>query len=92
MGLQHEVATATLRKRHAETVAELGEQADALRRAGQKLEKEKAELRLEADDLLASVERLSRAKVGRETAAGSRKQTIIMCACAGCCGEGVQDL
>lgn len=36
---------------------------DALQRAKYKLDKEKAELRLEADDLVASVEQLSRSKV-----------------------------
>lgn len=63
-GLHHEATTASLRKKHSETVAELSEQMDTLQRAKQKLEKEKAELRLEADDLSANVEQLTRAKVG----------------------------
>ncbi|KAE8292690.1 Myosin-7B Myosin cardiac muscle beta chain Myosin heavy chain 7B, cardiac muscle beta isoform [Larimichthys crocea] len=61
-GLHHEVTAATLRKKHSDTVAELSEQIDALQRAKQKLDKEKVELRLEADDLAANVEQLSRAK------------------------------
>ncbi|KAM6924340.1 myosin-7-like [Xenentodon cancila] len=61
-GLHHEVTTATLRKKHADMVAELGEQMDSLQRTKLKLEKEKAELRLEADDLAANVEQLTRAK------------------------------
>lgn len=62
-GLHHEASAATLRKKHSDTVAELSEQIDNLQRAKQKLEKEKAELRLEADDLAANVEQLSRNKV-----------------------------
>ncbi|XP_069033862.1 myosin-7B-like [Embiotoca jacksoni] len=61
-GLHHEVTTATLRKKHLDAVTELSEQIDGLQRAKQKLEKEKAEFRLEADDLAANVEQLSRAK------------------------------
>lgn len=62
-GLHHETTAATLRKKHSDMVAELSEQIDALQRAKQKLEKEKVELRLEADDLAANVEQLSRNKV-----------------------------
>ncbi|XP_028266577.1 myosin-7B-like [Parambassis ranga] len=61
-GLHHEATAVALRKKHADTVAELSEQIDNLQRAKQKLEKEKAEFRLEADDLAANVEQLSRAK------------------------------
>uniref|UniRef100_A0A3B4VMY1 Myosin-7B-like n=1 Tax=Seriola dumerili TaxID=41447 RepID=A0A3B4VMY1_SERDU len=61
-GLHHEAMAATLRKKHSDTVAELSEQIDALQRAKQKLEKEKTEFRLEADDLATNVEQLSRAK------------------------------
>ncbi|KAM9350725.1 myosin-7B-like [Symphorus nematophorus] len=65
-GLHHEATAATLRKKHSDTVAELSEQIDALQRAKQKLEKEKAEYRLEADDLGANTEQLSRAKAAVE--------------------------
>ncbi|RLV63892.1 hypothetical protein DV515_00017805, partial [Chloebia gouldiae] len=49
--LQHEATAAALRKKHADSVAELGEQLDNLQRVKQKLEKEKSELKLELDDL-----------------------------------------
>lgn len=62
-GLHHEATAATLRKKHSDTVVELSEQIDLLQRAKQKLDKEKAELGLEAEDLAANVEQLSRAKV-----------------------------
>lgn len=62
-GLHHEATAAALRKKHSDTVAELGEQIDTLQRAKQKLEKEKEEFRLEADDLAANMEQLSRSKV-----------------------------
>ncbi|XP_035770463.1 myosin-6-like [Neolamprologus brichardi] len=61
-GLHHEATAATLRKKHSDMVTELSEQIDALQRVKQKLEKEKAEFRLEADDLAASVEQLSKSK------------------------------
>ncbi|XP_045911523.1 myosin-7-like isoform X2 [Micropterus dolomieu] len=61
-GLHHEATAATLRKKHSDMVAELSEQIDALQRTKQKLEKEKAEFRLEADDLATNVEQLSRSK------------------------------
>lgn len=64
-GLHHEATAAILRKKHSDVVSELSEQMEALQRAKQKLEKEKAEFRLEADDLAANVEQLSRAKVNR---------------------------
>uniref|UniRef100_A0A8C2WD12 Myosin heavy chain n=1 Tax=Cyclopterus lumpus TaxID=8103 RepID=A0A8C2WD12_CYCLU len=61
-GLHHEATAATLRKKHSDMVTELSEQIDALQRAKQKLEKEKVEFRLEADDLAANMEQLSRNK------------------------------
>ncbi|XP_015250028.1 PREDICTED: myosin-7B-like [Cyprinodon variegatus] len=61
-GLHHEAIAAGLRKKHSDTVAELSEQIDVLQRVKQRLEKEKTEMRLEADDLAANVEQLSRAK------------------------------
>ncbi|NXA16418.1 MYH6 protein, partial [Sapayoa aenigma] len=64
--LQHEATAATLRKKHADSVAELGEQLDNLQRVKQKLEKEKSELKLELDDLSANVEQLIKAKVAME--------------------------
>ncbi|TKC39328.1 hypothetical protein EI555_002428 [Monodon monoceros] len=64
--LRHEATVAALRRKQAESAAELGEQADSLQRARQKLEKEKSELRMEVDDLGASVETLARGKASAE--------------------------
>uniref|UniRef100_A0A3Q3QZA0 Myosin-7B n=1 Tax=Monopterus albus TaxID=43700 RepID=A0A3Q3QZA0_MONAL len=60
--LQHEATTATLRKKHADSAAELGEQIDNLQRVKQKLEKEKNELKLELDDLCSNMESVVKAK------------------------------
>ncbi|KAH0629556.1 hypothetical protein JD844_011708 [Phrynosoma platyrhinos] len=54
--LQHEATTAALRKKHADSTAELGEQIDNLQRVKQKLEKEKSELKMEIDDLASNME------------------------------------
>ncbi|KAF0872562.1 MYH1 protein, partial [Crocuta crocuta] len=60
--LQHEATAATLRKKHADSVAELGEQIDNLQRVKQKLEKEKSEMKMEIDDLASNMETVSKAK------------------------------
>ncbi|XP_059201185.1 myosin-7-like isoform X2 [Centropristis striata] len=60
--LQHEATAATLRKKQADSVADLGEQIDNLQRVKQKLEKEKSELRLELDDVVSSMEHIVKAK------------------------------
>ncbi|XP_047224979.1 myosin-7B-like [Girardinichthys multiradiatus] len=65
-GLHHETIAASLRKKHSDMVAELSEQIDTLQRVKQKLEKEKVEIRLEADDLSVNVEQLNRAKGAAE--------------------------
>ncbi|KAL8177197.1 UNVERIFIED_CONTAM: Myosin-7 [Gekko kuhli] len=64
--LQHEATAATLRKKHADSVAELGEQIDNLQRVKQKLEKEKSELKLELDDVTSNMEQLMKAKANLE--------------------------
>ncbi|XP_008048958.1 myosin-3 [Carlito syrichta] len=64
--LQHEAMVATLRKKHADSTAELGEQIDNLQRVKQKLEKEKSEFKLEIDDLSSSVESVSKSKANLE--------------------------
>lgn len=61
--LRHEATVAALRRKQADGAAELSEQVDSLQRIRQKLEKEKSELRMEVDDLGASVETLARGKV-----------------------------
>lgn len=65
--LHHEAVNAALRKKHADSVAELGEQIDNLQRVKQKLEKEKSEYKMEIDDLSGNVEVTVKSKVGCET-------------------------
>ncbi|XP_063063321.1 myosin-7-like [Engraulis encrasicolus] len=64
--LQHEATASTLRKKHADSVADLGEQIDNLQRVKQKLEKEKSELRLELDDVVSNMEQVAKAKANLE--------------------------
>ena len=63
--LQHEATTAALRKKQADSVAELGEQIDNLQRVKQKLEKEKNEYKMEIDDLASNMEAMAKAKVSQ---------------------------
>ncbi|XP_047184250.1 myosin heavy chain, fast skeletal muscle [Scophthalmus maximus] len=60
--LQHESTAAALRKKQADSVAELGEQIDNLQRVKQKLEKEKSEYKMEIDDLSSNMESVAKAK------------------------------
>ncbi|KAL2297580.1 hypothetical protein Nmel_016124 [Mimus melanotis] len=60
--LQHEATAAALRKKHADSTAELGEQIDNLQRVKQKLEKEKSELKMEIDDLAGRTEIITKSK------------------------------
>ncbi|KAL1251799.1 hypothetical protein QQF64_019595 [Cirrhinus molitorella] len=60
--LQHEATAASLRKKQADSVAELGEQIDNLQRVKQKLEKEKSEYKMEIDDLTSNMEAVAKAK------------------------------
>ncbi|KAG9492374.1 hypothetical protein GDO78_000726 [Eleutherodactylus coqui] len=64
--LHHEATTAALRKKHADSVSELGEQIDNLQRVKQKLEKEKSEFRMESDDLSSNMEQLVKSKAMSE--------------------------
>uniref|UniRef100_A0A8C0A0R6 Uncharacterized protein n=1 Tax=Anas zonorhyncha TaxID=75864 RepID=A0A8C0A0R6_9AVES len=68
--LQHEATAAALRKKHADSTAELGEQIDNLQRVKQKLEKEKSELKMEIDDLASNMESVSKAKAKNALAHG----------------------
>lgn len=61
--LANEATAAGLRKKHADTVAELAEQIDNLQRVKQKLEKEKSEYKMEIDDLAGNTESLAKSKV-----------------------------
>ncbi|KAJ8412001.1 hypothetical protein AAFF_G00142680 [Aldrovandia affinis] len=64
--LHHETTAATLRKKHADSAAELAEQIDSLQRVKQKLEKERSEAKMEVDDLASNLEQLSKSKAGSE--------------------------
>uniref|UniRef100_A0A8C1QGX3 Myosin heavy chain, fast skeletal muscle-like n=1 Tax=Cyprinus carpio TaxID=7962 RepID=A0A8C1QGX3_CYPCA len=64
--LQHEATAAALRKKQADSVAELGEQIDNLQRVKQKLEKEKSEYKMEIDDLSSNMEVVAKAKANLE--------------------------
>uniref|UniRef100_A0A803WE63 Myosin heavy chain 7B n=1 Tax=Ficedula albicollis TaxID=59894 RepID=A0A803WE63_FICAL len=64
--LQHEATAAALRKKHADSVGELGEQIDSLQRVKQKLEKEKSEMKMEIDDLSSNVEYITKSKANAE--------------------------
>ncbi|NWV67764.1 MYH7 protein, partial [Malurus elegans] len=64
--LQHEALAAALRKKHADSAAELGEQIDSLQRVKQKLEKEKSEMKMEIDDLSSNVEYITKSKASAE--------------------------
>uniref|UniRef100_A0A8C4QYA4 Slow myosin heavy chain 1 n=3 Tax=Eptatretus burgeri TaxID=7764 RepID=A0A8C4QYA4_EPTBU len=64
--LQHEATAAALRKKHADSMAELGEQIDNLQRVKTKLEKEKSEMKMEIDDLSSNMEQVSKAKGNME--------------------------
>ena len=61
--VQSEALTASLRKRNSEAMAELSEQCEALQRSRAKLEKEKQNMRMEMEELVASVDSLHKAKV-----------------------------
>ncbi|XP_041854267.1 myosin-4-like [Melanotaenia boesemani] len=64
--LQHEATSSALRKKHADSVAEMGDQLDNIQRVRQKLEKEKSELRLELDDVSSNMETMAKAKMNLE--------------------------
>uniref|UniRef100_A0A7M4EUD9 Myosin heavy chain 15 n=1 Tax=Crocodylus porosus TaxID=8502 RepID=A0A7M4EUD9_CROPO len=64
--LHYEATAATLRKKHADSMAELGEHLDNLQRVKQKLEKEKSELKLEVDDLSSNMEQMVKGKTNAE--------------------------
>ncbi|KAL4630679.1 myosin heavy chain, fast skeletal muscle-like [Arapaima gigas] len=64
--LQHEATAAALRKKQADSVAELGEQIDNLQRVKQKLEKEKSEFKMEIDDLSSNMEAVAKSKANLE--------------------------
>uniref|UniRef100_A0A8C5MGY4 Myosin-7B n=1 Tax=Leptobrachium leishanense TaxID=445787 RepID=A0A8C5MGY4_9ANUR len=64
--LQHEALMATLRKKQADGMAELGEQIENLQRVKQKLEKEKMEYKMEIDDMAGNMESIAKSKANLE--------------------------
>ncbi|XP_071384729.1 myosin heavy chain, fast skeletal muscle-like [Centroberyx affinis] len=75
--LHHEATTAALRKKQADSMAELGEQIDNLQRIKQKLEKEKSELKMEIDDLTGNMETVAKAKVNLEKMCRSLEDQLV---------------
>ncbi|XP_029313311.1 myosin-6-like [Cottoperca gobio] len=75
--LQHEATTASLRKKNADSVADLGEQIDNLQRVKQKLEKEKCEFRLELDDVVSNMEQIAKLKTNLEKMCRSLEDQMI---------------
>lgn len=61
--IQSEALAASLRKRHGDAMAELGEQCESLQRTRAKLDKEKQSLRMELEDLAASLDTLQKVRV-----------------------------
>ena len=76
--LQHEATAAALRKKNADSVADLGEQIDNLQRVKQKLEKEKSELRLELDDVVSNMEQISKSKVSMTNTLTLKTKNYVM--------------
>ncbi|KAM8868332.1 myosin heavy chain, fast skeletal muscle-like [Synchiropus picturatus] len=74
--LQHEATAAALRKKQADSVAELGEQIDNLQRVKQKLEKEKSEYKMEIDDLSSNMEALAKSKGNLEKMCRSLEDSL----------------
>ncbi|XP_075999211.1 myosin heavy chain, fast skeletal muscle-like [Genypterus blacodes] len=75
--LHHEATTASLRKKQADSMAELGEQIDNLQRIKQKLEKEKSEFKMEVDDLTGNMETVAKAKVNLEKMCRSLEDQVV---------------
>ncbi|XP_077474736.1 myosin-4-like [Stigmatopora argus] len=75
--LHHEATSAALRKKHADSMAELGEQLDNLQRIKQKLEKEKSELKMEVDDLATNMESVAKIKVNLEKNCRSLEDQLV---------------
>lgn len=61
--LHFEATSASLKKRHGDSLAELESQVENLQRVEQTLEKDKSDLQLKVNDVLTHVEQMTRAKV-----------------------------
>ena len=64
--LAHEAQVSTLRKKHADTAAEMSDTIDNLQRVKQKQDKEKSEMKMEIDDLASNVETVTKTKLSFE--------------------------
>ncbi|XP_063973786.1 myosin heavy chain, muscle isoform X32 [Diachasmimorpha longicaudata] len=64
--IQHESSLSSLRKKHNDAVAEMGEQIDTLNKLKARIEKEKVQYFTELNDLRASVDHLSNEKAAQE--------------------------
>ncbi|KAF8792401.1 Myosin-3 like protein [Argiope bruennichi] len=64
--IQHEQVMSNLRKKHNDVVAELSEQLDQLNKHKARLEKEKAQMKGELDDLRSSVDHVNKEKANAE--------------------------
>ncbi|XP_055948538.1 myosin heavy chain, muscle-like isoform X7 [Argiope bruennichi] len=64
--LQHEQTLTNLRKKHNDVVAELSEQIDQLNKHKARLEKEKAQMKGELDDVRSSVDHVNKEKANAE--------------------------
>ncbi|ELK18146.1 Myosin-15 [Pteropus alecto] len=74
--LHFEVTSASLKKRHADSLAELEGQVENLQQVKQKLENDKTDLQLEADDLLTHVEQMTRAQANTEKLCSLYKERL----------------
>ncbi|XP_026180590.1 myosin-8-like [Mastacembelus armatus] len=74
--LQHESIAATLRKKQAESVAELSEQIENVQRVKQKLEKERSELKMEIDDMATNMESVLKSKTNLDKLCRSLEDQI----------------
>ncbi|XP_036075365.1 myosin-15 isoform X2 [Rousettus aegyptiacus] len=74
--LHFEVTSASLKKRHADSLAELEGQVENLQQVKQKLENDKTDMQLEADDLLTHVEQMTRAQANTEKLCSLYKERL----------------
>ncbi|XP_039257328.1 myosin-7-like [Styela clava] len=74
--LTHEATVCMLRKKHADSSADMSEQIDNLQRTKQKMEKERSELKMENDDLAANVESVTKAKINYEKMARTLEEQL----------------
>lgn len=75
--LQSEATAAALRKRHSDSMSELGEQLENLTRLRVKLEKDKQTMRAEIEDLNVTMEATQKAKVQECVRVGINRHTLF---------------